>query len=114
MQVLVKFFAAMAMQLGYNASMKCCGVRFGEEMVVEDDLVGMSILITQRCSTRIVELMIAFQEDTPDDINFKRSAFFYAKFFTEHYKTGLRTANQDKWDEAVVAVIADMRLNPVD
>lgn len=104
----------MAMRLGYNASMKCCGVRIGEEIVKEDDLVGMSILITQRCSKRAVELMIAFQEDAADDLNFKRSAFFYAKFFTEHYKTGLRTANQDKWDAAVMEVIADMRLNPVD
>ena len=105
----------MSMRLAYNASLKCCGVRIGADIVPEDDLVGMSILIAQKCSRDTLAQMVAFMEDAPDDLNFKRSAFFYARFFVEHYKLRLRNVdNMQKWDDAIMALVADMRLNPVE
>lgn len=105
----------MSMRLAYNASYKCCGVRIGADIVTEDDLVGMSILITQKCSRDTLAQMVAFLEDAPDDLNFKRSAFFYARFKMEHFLLKLRNVeNMQKWDDAIMALVVDMRLNPIE
>ena len=102
------------MRLAYNASRKCCGVRIGEEIVTEDDLVAMSVVITQRCTPTMLARMISFMEDAPDDLNFKRSAFFYARFFVEHYKLRLsNVSDKAKWDNAISSLISDMQLHPV-
>ena len=100
----------MNMCLAFHTGDRCMGVRIGDTVVPEDVLCNMGDLIKDKISWSIKMLMDNWLFDGTRELNFKKTAFFYAKMYVEHYKPFLQANQQlEEWNKAVVKVMQEMQ-----
>jgi cytolysin (calcineurin-like family phosphatase) len=106
-----------AMKLVYNPEGKCCGVAFVGDgvQVKEADLMGTSMHLHVRCSPEVqheVDRCLCNGSADPEDLDFVKSAFFFAILFKNKYMPGAEwemDEDMHSWDAAALSLVQEFK-----